>query len=97
MGTQFSLPQIGCIATISNRSIKEWLNQPFEDVQAKNEALLNLQNLLDKATYRGSGIDKHDSTFSMYLFETEIGGKKCRIIVRSYLEGEIRNIQRVRQ
>lgn len=88
VGKQFSLPQIGSTATISNRSIKEWLNQPFEDAQAKNEALLNLQNLLDKATYRGSGIDKHDSTSSVHLFETEIGGRKCWIIVRSYLEGK---------
>lgn len=87
IGQQFALPN-GTFANITNRSIKEWLNQPFEDAQAKNEALLDLQGLLDKAVYRGRGIDKHDSTLSVYLFETEIGGKKCWIIVRSYYEGE---------
>lgn len=87
VGKQFALPN-GTFANITNRSIKEWLNQPFEDAQAKNEALLELQSLLDKAVYRGSGIDKHDPNLSVYLFETDISGKKCWIIVRNYYEGE---------
>lgn len=91
VGKQFPLPQIGGAATISSRGIKEWLNQPFgneDNTKSKNEALLNLQGLLDKAVYRGSGIDKHDSTLSVYLFETEIGGRKCWIIVRQNHTGE---------
>lgn len=88
VGKEFSLPQIGEVATISKRGVKEWLNQPFFDVQAKNEALLDLQNLLKKSVYRGKCIDRHDNNLSTYLFETSIKDKKCWIIVRNYYEGE---------
>lgn len=88
VGKEFSLPQIGEMATISKRGVKEWLNQPFFDVQAKNEALLDLQNLLKKSVYRGKCIDRHDNNLSTYLFETSIKDKKCWIIVRNYYEGE---------
>lgn len=86
-GKKFALPN-GMFANITIRSIKEWLNQPFGKIQAKNEALLDIQRLLDKAVYRGCGIDKHDSTLSVHLFETEIGEIKCWIIVRSNYKGE---------
>lgn len=88
VGKEFSLPQIGEVATISKRGVKEWLNQPFFDVQAKNEVLLDLQNLLKKSVYRGKCIDRHDNNLSTYLFETSIKDKKCWIIVRNYYEGE---------
>lgn len=88
VGKEFSLPQIGEAATISKRGVKEWLNQPFFDIQAKNEALLDLQNLLKKSVYRGKCIDRHDNNLSTYLFETSIKDKKCWIIVRNYYEGE---------
>ena len=88
VGKEFSLPQIGEVATISKRGVKEWLNQPFFDVQAKNEALLDLQNLLKKSVYRGKCIDRHDNNLSTYLFETSIKDIKCWIIVRNYYEGE---------
>lgn len=88
VGKEFSLPQVGEVATISKRGVKEWLNQPFFDVQAKNEALLDLQNLLKKSVYRGKCIDRHDNNLSTYLFETSIKDKKCWIIVRNYYEGE---------
>lgn len=87
VGKQIALPQIGATATMSNRSVKEWLNQPFTDIDAKNEALLNVQRLLDNAVYRGSGIDEHMATATMHLFETEIGGRKCWVVVRRFNDG----------
>ena len=87
MGKEIALSQIGMTATMSNRSVKEWLNQPFGDVDAKNEALLDLQSLLDNSVYRGSGADEHMATATMHLFETEIGGNKCWIIVRHFHDG----------
>lgn len=87
VGKEIALSQIGLTATMSNRSIKEWLNQPFNDVDAKNEALLDLQSLLDNSVYRGSGDDEHMATATMHLFETEIGGNKCWIIVRHFHDG----------
>ena len=88
VGKEFSLPQIGEVATISKRGVKEWLNQPFFDVQAKNEALLDLQNLIDSSIYRGSGVDKHFQEVTLHLFETTMGGRKCWIIVRQNHTGE---------
>jgi hypothetical protein len=87
VGKEIALSQIGLTATMSNRSVKEWLNQPFSDVDAKNEALLDLQSLLDNSVYRGSGADEHMATATMHLFETEIGGNKCWIIVRHFHDG----------
>ena len=68
--------------------VKEWLNQPFFDVQAKNEALLDLQNLIESSRYCGSGVDKHFQEVTLHLFETTMGGRKCWIIVRQNHTGE---------
>lgn len=88
VGKEFSLPQIGEVATISKRGVKEWLNQPFFDVQAKNEALLDLQNLIESSIYRGSGVDKHMPTAALTLFETKIKNHKSWIIVRRFHNGK---------
>ena len=88
LAQQFTLPNLGTTATISNRGIKEWLNQPFADTEAKNEALLNLQELLENSVYSGSGIDKHFQEVTVHLFETSIGGRKCWIVVRQNNTGE---------
>ena len=87
VGKQFPLPQIGGAATISSHAIKEWLNQPFgneDNIKAKNEALLNLPRLIKNSVYRGSGVDKHMTTATLHLFETEIGSRKCWIIIREF-------------
>lgn len=88
LAKQILLPTLNVSATISNRGIKEWLNQPFYDVEAKNEALLDLPNLIENAVYCGSGVDKHFQEVTLHLFETTIGGRKCWIIVRQNYTGE---------
>ena len=85
---QFTLPDLNVTATLPKRSVKEWLNQPFYDVEVKNEALLDLPNLIENAVYCGSGVDKHSPKVALHLFETTIGGRKCWIIVRKYYTGE---------
>lgn len=88
VGKEFSLPQIGEVATISKRGVKEWLNQPFFDIQAKNEALLDLQNLIESSRCCGSGVDKHMPTAALTLFETKIKNHKSWIIVRRFHNGK---------
>lgn len=88
LAQQFTLPTLETTATISNRGIKEWLNQPFADTEAKNEALLDLQSLLENSVYRGSGTDKHFQEVTVHLFETTIAGRKCWIVVRQNHTGE---------
>lgn len=67
---------------ISVRGIKEWLNQPFFDVEAKNEALLLLPKLIKEAKYLGEVPDKHDKTLTTHIFETKIKNRSSWIIVR---------------
>lgn len=88
LAREFVLPTLNVSAAISNRGIKEWLNQPFYDAEVKNEALLDLPNLIKNAVYCGSGVDKHFQEVTLHLFETTIGGRKCWIIVRQNHTGE---------
>lgn len=78
----FQLPGIGVEAKMSNRGIKEWTNQPFENMAEKDEQLLDLQNLLNKSTYEGFGPDKRDKSKKTYYFSCKIGGSPAYIIVR---------------
>lgn len=74
--------------TISNKAIKEWLNQPFADYMEKNEALLTLPKLIKDAQYLGRGTDEHDADAKMHLFETLIGHTKSWVIVREMHGGK---------
>lgn len=67
---------------ITKRGIKEWLNQPFEDASAKNEALLDLQTLLDGSIYRGCGPDNKGRGDMAHLCEVVIGLFKGWVIIR---------------
>lgn len=87
-GKDIALPQIGQTATISNAKVKEWLNQPFDDAEAKNEALLEIESLMQNATYKGFVTDKHDPNAKAHIFEVVINGKKAWVVVREvYNEG----------
>lgn len=76
--------------TITKRAVKEWLNQPFADVVAKNEALLALPELMENAIYCGFGVDKHMATAQAHIFEVSINGRRCWVIVRKFHNGEWR-------
>lgn len=88
VGKQIALPQIGTTAILSKGKVKEWLNQPFDDVDAKNEALLEIESLMANADYKGFVADKHDPSMKAHIFEVVISGKQAWIVVREiYNEG----------
>lgn len=45
--------------SITNTDIKEWLNQPHKHIEAKNELLLEIGEVVQNAEYLGAGPDKH--------------------------------------
>lgn len=74
--------------SISNKGIKEWLNQPHEHQYIKNELLLDLENVIKDAVYMGTGIDKHDTSVKTHIFEISIFNDKSWIIVREFTDGK---------
>ena len=76
--------------TISNRKIKEWLNQPHEHYREKNELLLKLKEVFASAKYVGDTSDegKHKGVIRNHLFEIKIYGDKSTIIVHEMGWGE---------
>lgn len=83
-----SAPGINDPITISRKSVKEWLNQPFADIEAKNEALLQLSKLYQQSQYMGYVDDIHDPEMKAYIHETIIGEITCWIITRAiYKQG----------
>lgn len=76
--------------TISNRKIKECLNQPHEHYREKNELLLKLKEVFASAKYIGDTSDegKHKGVIRNHLFEIKICGDKSTIIVHEMAWGE---------
>lgn len=87
-GTTMSVPRFGKPISISTRAIKEWLNQPFANPEAKNECLLYLPMLMNNAAYMGCGVDKHDARIKAHLFQIKISGITCWVIVREMMNGQ---------
>lgn len=87
-GLEMSNPGFGKPITISNKAIKEWLNQPFAEYAEKNEALLNLPELIEEAEYLGCGADKHNDKFTAHLLQTRINKIVAWIVVRENAHGE---------
>lgn len=88
-GKVFVNPEFKKEIHITGKGIKEWLNQPYRQYAEKNEMLLNIGEVLQKAKYLGHGIDKHDAETVAHLFETKVGKEKSWIIVREYANGEV--------
>lgn len=76
--------------SISKGSIKEWLNQPHEQYKEKNELLLQLKDVLEKAKYLGITKDdtKRKDVVGSHIFEIEIINRKNWIIVHEMTWGE---------
>ena len=70
--------------------IKEWLNQPHKHYTEKNEALLNLPELLNKAEYLGAEADPKGREYivASHLFKTKIAEDDSWIIVNETLWNE---------
>lgn len=76
---------------ITAKGVKEYLNQPFEAYFEKNEAIKNMESILQNAQYKGFSHyhKENQSILYSHIFETEaIGGIKSWIIVRESINGE---------
>lgn len=69
--------------TISQKKIKEWLNQPHKFYREKNELLLDLPEVFKKAKYKGETIDPkvRPGVAKSHIFEIELCGEPSYIIV----------------
>ena len=74
--------------SITNTDIKEWLNQPHKHIEAKNELLLEIGEVVQNAEYLGAGPDKHILDVTAHFFEIEIKTEKSWIVVREHPDGE---------
>ncbi|MBR4917767.1 MAG: hypothetical protein IKZ52_00935 [Bacteroidales bacterium] len=71
--------------SISNRNIKEILNQPHKHFDKKNLAILELDKLFQQSIYLGSLKKQHPGDyFTSFLFKTTIENEDSWIIVRKY-------------
>lgn len=75
---------------ISNKGIKEWLNQPHEQYAEKNKSLLNIKQLLNNAKYIGNTIDKKNraDVVCSHIFEVQIKNTNSYIIVHQMTWGD---------
>lgn len=86
-GQTFTAPNFEGQMRISNGGIKEWINQPHVHYMEKNEMLLRLQDVLDGSTYKGPGVDRHNTSIPIHLFEVKIKGDPSWIVARE-IRGE---------
>ena len=77
---QFDKPMI-----ISGTGIKEWLNQPHKHIEAKNELLLEIGEVMQNAKYLGSGTDKRNASAMVYFFEVAVKNEPSWIIVKEHV------------
>ena len=75
---------------INVSGIKEWLNQPHKHYAEKNEALLNLLDLLKESEYLGSEPDPKGRNYivASHLFKTQIADDTSWIIVNETIWSE---------
>lgn len=83
------LPGLNKTATISNKGVKEWTNQPHIHLAEKNELILDIQNVMNNSKYLGYGPDKNSINAIAHLYETVINGDKSWIVVREFYDGKI--------
>jgi hypothetical protein len=89
LNQEIQVPEIGKIAKISNKRIKEWVNQPHKFFEAKNEALLRLKSLIEGGTYIGGDLDKRNKDVIAHLVEVDIATGKSWVIIREFRNGTL--------
>lgn len=82
-GTTITNKEFGRPIRVTGRGIKEWLNQPHAQYGAKNEMLLRIDEVLQKAVYMGyTDYTKDNPMFTAtHVFATKIEGKTSYILV----------------
>ena len=78
--------------TISKTAIKEWTNQPHGAMLEKNELILKIDKVLQKAEYLKDnvGVDYQDRRNKVHLFYFPVKNIDSWIIVKEYPNGELR-------
>ncbi len=77
---------------VTGGGIDEFLNQPHNHGAYKNEMLLRIGEVLEKAEYKGWSTFKNDKKPELrksHIFEIRIQGEPSWIIVREYKDGNI--------
>lgn len=81
-------PQFDKVVTISNRSVKEFLNQPHKLIFEKNELLMDIQRVFKSARYLGvNPAYVVDRLKASHIFEIDLAGVKSWLVVREYDTG----------
>ncbi|MFC4262460.1 phage minor head protein [Ferruginibacter yonginensis] len=68
--------------------IKEALNQGHKFYEAKNEALLDIQNLIKNGTYIGSAEDSKNRVKLFHYVEVEIAANKSYVVIKETEKNE---------
>lgn len=77
----FHHPQLKGDIRVYKRGIREWLNQPNGHIEAKNELLLNIGEVIRKGVYKGHNTHKgHES----HVIEITFEGGKAWVILTDY-------------
>lgn len=83
-------PEFDREITVTRDGVKEFLNQPHKHGAYKNEMLLRIGEVLEKADYKGWGTYKNDRKPGLrksHIFEVRIQGDPSWIIVHEYKDG----------
>ena len=75
-------------ATLSKKSVKEFLNQPHKHYREKNELLMDIKRIFNSARYLGinPAYDKKGLKHT-HIFEIELCGEKSWLLLREYEDG----------
>lgn len=76
---------------ITNKGLKEFLNQPHKHFAEKNELVKNIHSVLQYSEYIGVSDYHKDDKFIKYshVFEIELGGEKTWLIAREDVTGKV--------
>lgn len=78
-------------ATMSGRNIKEWLNQPHKNYAYKNRLLLELEDVLQEATFIKTVENKTGGDFArqFHYYRVTLQGEPSYIVLRELENGQV--------
>jgi SPP1 gp7 family putative phage head morphogenesis protein len=81
---------LSATAYMSNRSVKEFTNQPHKHIRAKNELLMNIRKVYKAARYLGINPTYiKPGIVASHILEIELCGEKSWLVVREYDDGSL--------
>lgn len=90
-GKTFTLDNIGLEIRFTTTGIKEFLNQPHQKYEAKNELISSIKEIISKSKYIGYSKYHKNSPYiaKSHIFETNVAGIPSWIIAREDKDGVI--------